>query len=878
MKKRFFSLLMALCLCLTLLPPAARAGDTEPVPLTQDMFTSANADTSPVHLGEVPYLSTAYTLDPGSYRLDTNITLSHRLCINNAITLDLNGYTITLSDGYNDSDLIHLYGSSSVLEILDSSEAKTGSIDGKNQKRTQNPSDCCIVGVLATDGDFTLTSGTITNCTDAGVSITSTGEFIMNGGTICNCNYSGVYVTGSSFTMNGGTITNCCVDTTASAGHLNITYGGGVHVNARGHFTMTGGSITNCNAVQQSDSRPFLGGGVYIGDGSHFTLGEAGKTSTVTITGNTVNGSTPCNVLLNATAQLTIAGALSEDSSVGVSLSENYPTDTKSPLISAEDYSFTEEDTAHFFVDGDNSKGFNREGQIGNRVTVSFDSRGGSTVDSQTVVTGNHVAKPTNPTKNDFRFGGWYYVASDGTKTKWDFGTDTVTGEMTLQASWESEYTVQYYAMNPDGSYPTEPTPVTQHGEAGTTAEVPSHYLTGWLLDREHEGSVLSGTITEDGSLTLVAYFARRQYPVTFDANGGSFEDGSTTVSSQFYYQQPLSMPTAAPSREGYSFLYWDTELETMPAQELTIYAKWQRVLRDCTITVNPVLYTGSAVEPDITITDGDKTLVYGTDYTFLKDGDSVTSATAPGSYELTIRGMWDYSGDITVRWSILDPSPVPTVPPVQPSTPSVPNTSNPSDTPASEPEPSPISNPFVDVSTEDYYYDAVLWAVETDITGGMDTTHFGPAESCTRAQLASFLYRYAQSQGKGFTGAWMFQLPFTDVSDWCYEAVAWCYMNDIVSGYGDDLFGTDDEITREQVVTILYRFAQTMDLDTTQGGMAIREYADYESISDYAVAAMQWAVNIGILQGADGQLLPQDSCSRAQIMTMLYRFCEQLP
>lgn len=185
-----------------------------------------------------------------------------------------------------------------------------------------------------------------------------------------------------------------------------------------------------------------------------------------------------------------------------------------------------------------------------------------------------------------------------------------------------------------------------------------------------------------------------------------------------------------------------------------------------------------------------------------------------------------------------------------------------------------PVSkeNPYADVKEADYYYNAVLWATENGIVYGADETHFTPDMSCTRGQFAAFLYRYAQSQGRGFTGAWMFQLPFSDVPEWCYEAIAWCYMNDIVSGYDNGLFGTDDTISREQAVTILYRFAKFMGIDTTQGGMAVREYLDYESISGYAMSAMQWAVNTDIVSGTDGYLMPQADCSRAQIVSMLYR------
>lgn len=178
------------------------------------------------------------------------------------------------------------------------------------------------------------------------------------------------------------------------------------------------------------------------------------------------------------------------------------------------------------------------------------------------------------------------------------------------------------------------------------------------------------------------------------------------------------------------------------------------------------------------------------------------------------------------------------------------------------------MQNPFVDVSADQYYYDAVLWAVQNGVTDGIDSTHFGPDLSCTRAQLITFLWQAAGCPVVNYA------MHFTDVDEttWYSEAVRWAASLGIVDGYGTELFGTSDDITREQVVTILYRYARMMGYDVSQGGMAVREFADYESVCDYALSAMQWAVNTGIVEGSDGMLLPQASCTRAQIVTMLYR------
>ena len=121
----------------------------------------------------------------------------------------------------------------------------------------------------------------------------------------------------------------------------------------------------------------------------------------------------------------------------------------------------------------------------------------------------------------------------------------------------------------------------------------------------------------------------------------------------------------------------------------------------------------------------------------------------------------------------------------------------------------SPVVNylmPFTDVDEGAYYAEAVRWAASTGIVTGLTETTFGTNGICTRAQAAAMIYRYAQAQGKGFTGAWMFLLPFTDVPEWAYESVAWCYMNGVTTGVSETSFAPGKDCTRAQIVTFLWR------------------------------------------------------------------------
>lgn len=174
----------------------------------------------------------------------------------------------------------------------------------------------------------------------------------------------------------------------------------------------------------------------------------------------------------------------------------------------------------------------------------------------------------------------------------------------------------------------------------------------------------------------------------------------------------------------------------------------------------------------------------------------------------------------------------------------------------------------FSDVPSGAYYAEAVRWAVEKGVTNGTGNGTFQPNGSCTRAQLAAFLWRLAGEPEST-------QDPtFTDVSAdaWCAKALRWAAEQGIVTGYADGSFHPDQTVTRIQAVAMLYRYAKAQGMDTTRGGMAVREFDDFAAVPAYALEAAGWAVNAGILRGAGNRLMPNDPCTRTQIVTFLYR------
>ena len=174
----------------------------------------------------------------------------------------------------------------------------------------------------------------------------------------------------------------------------------------------------------------------------------------------------------------------------------------------------------------------------------------------------------------------------------------------------------------------------------------------------------------------------------------------------------------------------------------------------------------------------------------------------------------------------------------------------------------------FSDVPSGAYYAEAVRWAVEQGVTNGTGNGTFQPNGSCTRAQLAAFLWRLAGEPESTR------DLTFTDVraDAWCAKALRWAAEQGIVTGYADGSFHPDQTVTRIQAVAMLYRYAKAQGMDTTRGGMAVREFDDFAAVPAYALEAAGWAVNAGILRGAGNRLMPNDPCTRAQIVTFLYR------
>ena len=184
-----------------------------------------------------------------------------------------------------------------------------------------------------------------------------------------------------------------------------------------------------------------------------------------------------------------------------------------------------------------------------------------------------------------------------------------------------------------------------------------------------------------------------------------------------------------------------------------------------------------------------------------------------------------------------------------------------------------PVAEPFVDVAEGDWFYDAVVYAYQNELMDGVGGNRFAPNSETTRAQLVTILYRL---EGQPAVSG---DLPFTDVETgtWYTNAVLWAAQNGIVNGVTDTTFAPGDNITRQQLVTILYRYAEAKGYDVSASA-DLSGYPDAGQVQDYAQPAMAWAVAENIIQGMeDGTLKPAGNASRAQIATILMRFCEDV-
>ena len=184
----------------------------------------------------------------------------------------------------------------------------------------------------------------------------------------------------------------------------------------------------------------------------------------------------------------------------------------------------------------------------------------------------------------------------------------------------------------------------------------------------------------------------------------------------------------------------------------------------------------------------------------------------------------------------------------------------------------------YTDLDKTEWYHEGVHYCIEEGLMQGVAADRFGPEMATSRAMLVTILWR--------LEGSPMVEIAegFNDVfdSDWYNNAIRWASASGIAGGYGDSIFGPNDAVTREQMATILWRYAKYKDIDVSVGeNTNILSYADAFDIAEYAMPAMQWACGAGVIQGIEQNntmhLVPQGNAVRSQSAAVIYPFCTEI-
>ena len=794
MKKRILSCLMALALCLSLLPTAALAEGT------------------PAEVSTANDLTTALKGAAAIIKLIADIEIDTTLTVSRAVTLDLNGCVLKYNSANKGSVIVVETGGN--LTITDSNPTVLHKFEPNADG----------LWVLNENGTKSVPGGVITGGYAAGnngggVKIVSGGTFTMTGGNIAGCKaHSGGGVdVGGTFTMTGGSIAGCVAATGS---------GGGVLVGNGGAFEMSDGSIAGCTVASQQ--RAFGGG---ICNTGTTTLSGSAKVQNCHVQNNgggggvfsaldkklTVNGNveiTGCKrgtipdamyfkdgtvsggIFDGKVTQLdgTISGGrfdgdviirggaisggrfnreVSNEGNIENGMFNGEVINQSNGTISGGTFSGTVENQASGTISGGTFSGtVTNNGTInGGTFAVTFDTKGGSTVPVKNVLNGQKAIKPADPTREGYTFDGWY--TEEACANPYDFATP-VQNALTLYAKWTiNQYTITFKPENGD-----EDTTITQ--DYGTPVTAPAnptktgYTFAGWdravpaTMPAENMTVTAQWTAVGSGSSGSSGGSSREDREPSYAVSiPGKTENGAVSVNPKNAGQGDRVTLTVKPDpghvletltvldgkgkalpltdKGGGMFTF------TMPNGQVEVKAVFAAEVKTAPFRDVPVdAYYYDAVKwaAEKGITTGRADGLFGS-------GRSCTRAQI-------ITFLWRAAGS---------PAPKGTV-------------------------------SFADVSTGSYYAKAVAWAIENGITGGTGDGLFSPDAACTRAQSAAFLYRAAGSPAVGGNAS------FADVPADSYyaQAVAWAIENGITDGIGGGLFGANEDCVRAQIVTFLFR------------------------------------------------------------------------
>ena len=387
--------------------------------------------------------------------------------------------------------------------------------------------------------------------------------------------------------------------------------------------------------------------------------------------------------------------------------------------------------------------------------TVTFDTDGGSAVDSQPVAYGGQAAAPAAPAKTGYTFAGWYLEGE-----KFNFNTP-VTKDMTLTARWTAnQYTITF---DTDGGSAIEP--ITQdYGTAITAPADPTksgYTFAGWTPEIPATMPAENLTVTAQWRYSGGGSSGYSYYTIKATAGTGGSISPSGNVSVREGRDQTF---TITPDK-GYAVANVKIDGKSIGAVKSYTF---ENVRRTHTIEV---IFMKANGNPQTGVFVDVATGSYYEDAVDWAVGNGITKGTDDTHFSPD--GICTRAQAVTFLWRA-----------------------------AGSPKPETRTMPFTDVPAGSYYYDAVLWAVENGITKGTSNTTFSPNMTCSRAQIVAFLWRSEKSPAAGTAN------PFADVKSAAYyaDAVLWAVKKDITKGTTNTTFSPDADCTRAQIVTFLWR------------------------------------------------------------------------
>jgi len=499
--------------------------------------------------------------------------------------------------------------------------------------------------------------------------------------------------------------------------------------------------------------------------------------------------------------------------------------------------------------------------------TVSFDGRGGSGVDSQTVIEGQTASKPAvDPTRTGYQFDGWY---SDAECTKpYDF-TAATTSDITLYAKW-----LKILPAPPASSDGKQYQLVMEEGLSEVPQGLKGTYKTTEALQTALKTELTKLSISEDNTAVydvklMVSTDGGKKWEIAKKENFPT--DGKLTVTLPYPAttdktytftmvhmftidngegKQPGDTETPAVTNTADGIQFQVTGLSpisvgwTAPAPKPSGSGGGGGGSSTYAVTVEETEHGKVASDRRSASKGAAVTLTVTPDEGYVLDTLTVTDSRGK-EIELTAKGGNRYTftmpgGRVYVEARFVEEA---------------------HDCPAQV---------FADLDVTAWYHEAVDYVLSEGLMDGYRNGLFGPNDTLSRAQLAQILYSHAGRPAVSGSG------PFTDTADgaWYADAVAWAAAEGIVSGYGNGRFGPGDPVTREQLAVMLYRCAgKPVPSDP------YLNFADADRISGYALNALRWAVEEEIISGCkDGRLDPRGQATRAQAAAMVQRYLKKAP